>query len=92
MVKTFRHKGLEKLYETSNHQSVSPEHAKRLQIILARLDASASHEDTNLPGLRLHPLHGKYEGFWAVSVSGNSWVIFRFEEGNAIDVDYVDYH
>lgn len=92
MIKTFRHKGLGKLYETGSHQGVSPEHVKRLRIILARLDASASHEDMNLPGLRLHPLHGKYEGFWAVSVSGNWRVVFRFEDGNTVDVDYVDYH
>jgi toxin HigB-1 len=92
MIKTFRHKGLMKMYETGSHQGVNPDHAKRLRAILARLDASASHDDMNLPGLGLHSLRGKYAGFWAVSVSGNWRVVFRFENGNAMDEDYVDYH
>jgi proteic killer suppression protein len=46
----------------------------------------------DLPGLRLHPLKGQMKGFHAVSVSGNWRVIFRFEDGHAVDVDYVDYH
>jgi len=92
VIKTFRHKGLKNLYETGSHQGVKPDHAKRLRIILARLDAGASPEDMDLPGLRLHLLKGKCKGFWAVSVSGNWRVVFRFENGNAIEVDYVDYH
>jgi toxin HigB-1 len=92
MIKTFRHKGLKKLYENGSHQGVNPDHVRRLRVILTRLDASASHEDMDLPGLRLHPLHGKYAGFWAVSVSGNWRVIFKFKDGNAIDVGYIDYH
>ena len=92
MIASFRHKGLRKLYETGSHQGIRPDHARRLRIILARLDASASQEDMNLPGLGLHPLEGKYAGFWAVSVSGNWRVVFRFCDGKAMDVDYVDYH
>lgn len=46
----------------------------------------------NLPGFRLHPLKGALEGYYAVSVSGNWRVIFRFEDGHARDVDYLDYH
>ena len=63
----------------------------RLRLILARLDASAEPEDMNLPGLVLHPLKGSFKGFWSVSISGNWRVIFRFENGNAADVDYLDY-
>jgi proteic killer suppression protein len=92
MIKSFRHKGLKKLYDTGNQRGVKPEHAKRLKLILARLDASQSHQDMNLPGLNLHPLKGDYKGFWAVSVSGNWRVIFRFEDNRAIDIDYLDYH
>jgi proteic killer suppression protein len=55
MIKSFKHKGLKKLYETGSKQGVKPEHATRLRLILARLDASADPEDTNLPGLGLHP-------------------------------------
>ena len=92
MIKSFKHKGLKKLYETGSKQGVKPEHATRLRLILARLDASVDPEDMNLPGLVLHPLKGSLKSFWSVSVSGNWRVIFRFENGNATDVDYLDYH
>ena len=92
MINSFKHKGLKKLFNTGSKQGILPEHASRLRIILARLDASSSPEDMNLPGLALHQLKGPLKGFWSVSVSGNWRVIFRFENGNALDVDYVDYH
>jgi len=59
---------------------------------MARLDASLDPQDMKLPGLDLHALKGPYAGFWAVSVSGNWRVIFRFEGDNVVDVDYLDYH
>lgn len=94
MIKSFKHKGLRQLYESGSKKGVKPNHAKRLRLILARLDASNSPEDMNLPGIALHPLKGSYKGYWSVSVSvsGNWRVIFRFENGNALDVDYIDYH
>ncbi len=92
MIKSFKHKGLKKIYETGSHAGTKPEHTKRLRIILARLDASQNPEDMNLPGLGLHALKGKYKGFWAVSVSGNWRVIFRFQGNEVFDVDYLDYH
>jgi proteic killer suppression protein len=92
MIKGFRHKGLKKLYMTGSRQGVQPEHTSRLRLILARLDASQSPQDMSLPGLDLHPLKGEFKGFWAVSVSGNWRVIFRFEDNNAVDVNYIDYH
>ncbi|MGB5987374.1 MAG: type II toxin-antitoxin system RelE/ParE family toxin [Desulfobacterales bacterium] len=69
-----------------------PEHVTRLRLILARLDASTTAEDMNLPGLNLHRLKGSLKSFWAVSVTGNWRVIFRIENGNATAVDYLDYH
>ena len=92
MIKSFKHKGLKKFYGTGSKQGVKPEHATRLRLILARLDASSDPEDMNLPGLGLHPLKGLLKTFWSVSVSGNWRLIFRFENGNATDVDYLDYH
>jgi proteic killer suppression protein len=92
MIQGFKHKGLKGLYETNSRKGVNPEHVKRLRIILARLDASQNPEDMNLPGLRLHPLKGDLKDFWAVNVSGNWRVFFRFENNHAIDVDYSDYH
>ena len=68
------------------------EHSEKLRDVLARLDAAAAPADMDLPGFRLHPLKGHLKGFWAVTVRANWRVIFRLVEGNALDVDYVDYH
>lgn len=65
---------------------------KRIRAILARLDASREPSDMDVPGLRLHPMKGAYKGFWAVDVSGNWRIVFRFEEGEPHDVDLLDYH
>ena len=92
MIKSFKHKGLKKLYESGSKQGVKPEHANRLRLILARLDAGTAAEDMNLPGLNLHALKGSLKKFWSVSLSGNWRVIFRFEDGYVLDVDYLDYH
>jgi proteic killer suppression protein len=92
MIKSFKHKGLKKLYETGSLQGVRPEHAKRLRLILARLDAIQAPQDMGLPGLNLHPLRGDFEEFWAVSVSGNWRVLFRFEDNSPVDVNYLNYH
>lgn len=67
-------------------------HRERVGDILARLNAAAGPADLDLPGLRLHQLKGAYAGFWAVLVRANWRVIFRFEAGHAVDVDYLDYH
>jgi toxin HigB-1 len=92
MIKSFKHKGLKKLYESGSKRGVEPEHVARLRLILARLDASTAPEDMNLPGLSLHSLKGSLKNYWSVSVSGNWRVIFRFEDGYVLDIDYLDYH
>jgi len=92
VIRKIRHKGLKKLYEEDSAAKVNPDHADKLLRILARLDASSKPQDMNLPGYRLHKLRGEYEGFWTVDVSGNWRVVFRFEEGDATDVDFADYH
>jgi len=68
------------------------EHTEKLRDILARLDAAGAVADMDLPGFRLHPLKGDLRGFWAVTVRANWRVVFRFAEGDAVDVDYTDYH
>lgn len=92
MIRSIRHKGLQRLYEEDNPRGVIYEHAGKLRDILARLDAAGTVADMDLPGFRLHSLKGELEGFWAVTVRANWRVIFRFAEGEAFDVDYVDYH
>jgi proteic killer suppression protein len=45
-----------------------------------------------MPGWRLHALKGNFEGFWSVTITGNWRLIFRFEDGDAFDLDLIDYH
>lgn len=92
MIKSFRHKGLKRLYEEDDARGVAAEHLTKLRNILARLDAAGSAEDMNLPGFNLHALKGPLRGFMAVTVRANWRVIFRFVEGHAFEVDYLDYH
>ncbi|MBI5193982.1 MAG: type II toxin-antitoxin system RelE/ParE family toxin [Nitrospirae bacterium] len=92
MIRSFKHKGLEKFYLTGSKAGITVDHAKRLRLILGRLDASHEPRDMNLPGLRLHKLTGSLEGYWGVEISGNWRVIFRFQEHAVWDVDYLDYH
>ncbi|MGD9826207.1 type II toxin-antitoxin system RelE/ParE family toxin [Desulfobacter sp.] len=82
---------MESIYD-GLRKDVNPDHVKRLRIILARLDAAQSPDDMDLPGLRLHPLKGELNDFWAVDVSGNWRVFFQFENNNVVNVDYNDYH
>ena len=92
MIRSIRHKGLKRLHEDDDPRGVSAEHAQKLRDILARLDAAGAAADMDLPGFRLHPLKGEFKGLWAVSVRANWRVIFRFAGGDALDVDYADYH
>lgn len=93
MIKNFRHKGLKALYENDDKSGLKQDQIKRLRSLLARLDASRVASDMDFPGLRLHPLQGNFSGFYAVDVSGNWRLIFYFDkDGNAIDVDLIDYH
>jgi proteic killer suppression protein len=91
MIGTIRHKGLRRLFEEDDASGVNREHAGKLRNILATLNAARTVAHMDLPGFRLHALKGEYQGFWAVTVRANWRVIFRFD-GDAEDVDYVDYH
>jgi proteic killer suppression protein len=92
VIASFRHRGLKRLYEDDDHRGLSPAHLDKIKRILARLDEAADIRNMALPGFQLHPLKGKLKGLGAVSVSGNWRVVFRFENGNAYDVDLIDYH
>jgi proteic killer suppression protein len=92
MIKTFRHRGLERYFAKGTKSGIQAAHERRIRLILARLNASASPRDMNLPGLRLHELTGNKKGTWAVSVSGNWRITFVFQGTDALDVNYEDYH
>ena len=92
MIRSIRHKGLKRLYQDDDSSGVNPDHVSKLRNILVRLDAARTVADMDLPGFRLHPLKGELKGFYAVTVRANWRVIFRFENGGADQIDYVDYH
>lgn len=92
MIKTFRHRGLKALYDGKRAAKLAPDHIAKLKRILTALDRSRGPDGMDIPGFRLHHLKGAMKGHYAVSVSGNWRVTFRFEEGHAVDVDYIDYH
>lgn len=92
VIRNIRHKGLAGLYYQDQSKGVQQAHIKRLRQILALLDSASVPDDMDAPGLRMHQLKGDMAGYYAVSVSGNWRVIFRFEDGATADVDYVDYH
>ena len=92
MIANFKHKGLAKFYTTGSTAGIQAKHAKRLRLILGRLDVSTQPKDMDLPGLKLHQLTGNRTGIWSVWVSGNWRVTFRFNGENAEIVNYEDYH
>ncbi|GAB6038043.1 type II toxin-antitoxin system RelE/ParE family toxin [Fundidesulfovibrio butyratiphilus] len=92
MIRSFKHKGLETLFLDGSTKGVQAKHAQKLTDILDLLDNARRPEDMGFPGSALHPLKGNRAGFWAVKVSGNWRLIFRMEQGDAHDVDYLDYH
>ena len=92
MIKDFKHKGLKRLYERGDRSGINPNHIKKVERIIANLDAAETIGQMRLPGYRLHELHGDLKGCYAVDVSGNWRIVFRYEDGNASDIDLMDYH
>jgi proteic killer suppression protein len=92
MIHNFRHKGLKQLFESGISSGVNPQHVTRLRRILALLETAETLDDMDLPGLNLHELKGERKGIWSVKVSGNWRVTFKIKQGDAIDVNYEDYH
>ena len=92
MIKSFKHKGLENFFYEGSKMGIRPEHAKKLERILDRLQAAKNVKDMNYPGSYLHQLSGDKDGQYSVRVSGNWRVFFEFIKGDAYIVDYDDYH
>jgi proteic killer suppression protein len=92
MIRSFRHKGLRRLFEDDDRSRLDARDADKIARILARLNRSSGPQDMDVPGFRLHPLKGKLHGFLAVTVRANWRIVFRFEDQDAADVDLVDYH
>jgi len=92
LVRSFRHRGIEKFFRTGSKAGIQAKHAAKLRLQLFALENAKSPSDMNAPGWQLHPLAGRLAGYWAISVSGNWRLTFMFEGEDAVLVDYQDYH
>ncbi len=92
-IRSIRHKALSRLFDHDEKRGLPADQVSKLRRILTALDAASEVEEMKaFPGWRLHALKGDLEGFWSIAISGNWRLIFRFEEGDAFDVDLIDYH
>ena len=92
MIKSFRHKGLQRFFETGSKSGIQASHATKLGLQLAALDQAIRPEDLSAPSWALHPLRGELKDHWALTVNGNWRMVFAFDAGDAVLVDYEDYH
>ena len=92
VIKNFGHRGIEKFFNTGSKVGIQPKHAEKLRLQLFALDNATLPSDMNAPGWKLHRLFGSLADHWAVSVSGNWRLTFKFEGEDAVLVDYQDYH
>ncbi|MEM1153531.1 MAG: type II toxin-antitoxin system RelE/ParE family toxin [Pseudomonadota bacterium] len=92
MIKSFKHKGLEKFFTRGSTAGIQHQHKARLEERLQALHTAFSIDDMDIPGWRLHPLQGDRAGQWAINVSGNWRIVFEFVDGHAYVVNYEDYH
>lgn len=91
-IKSFRHKGLADFFYSGSTKGINAKHATKLETRLDRLDAATCVEDMCLPGYRLHKLAPKSARRWAIAVSGAWRLTFEFNNGDALIVDYEQYH
>ena len=92
MIQKFKHRSLKRLFERDDKSRVRPDQLETIEDILAFLDIATNPQDLDKPGYNLHPLKGNLKGFWSMKVSGNWRIIFRFTQGDAYDVNLIDYH
>jgi toxin HigB-1 len=92
VIRSFKHRGLQKFFSNGSTRGVEARFANRIRLILGRLQAATAPRDMDLPGLVLHQLKGQRVGTWSVRVSGNWRITFRFDGPDVCDVDYEDYH
>jgi toxin HigB-1 len=92
MILNFRHRGLKRFYEKGERSRINSQAADTVEEILTLLDIAEQPGDMDLPGYRLHPLKGDLKGVWAVDVTRNWRITFRFEGKDVCDVNFEDYH
>ena len=92
MIKSFKHKGLKKYFQTGSVAGIQVKHQRKLRMQLTAIDTAQEIDDINLPGFKLHHLKGDRDGIWSITVNGNWRITFEFIDGNAYILNYEDYH
>jgi proteic killer suppression protein len=93
MIESIAHKGLRLLWEKDDPSKLPPEQIEKIGRVLSVLNTAKTLEPLRMiPGFKLHPLSGDLKGYWSVWVTGNYRICFRFEDGKARDINYIDYH
>jgi proteic killer suppression protein len=92
VIRSFKHAGLERFFQTGIKAGIQPSHANRLRLQLFALNRAVTPSDMNAPGWRLHALKGDLAGHFAITVNGNCRMTFRLDGEDAVVVDYQDYH
>jgi len=92
VIRSFKHRGLKRLYERGDRSGVRPDLLDTVERILSVLDAAVTPQALDLPRYRLHPLKGELKGLWSVTVRANWRIVFRFAGTDAFDVELTDYH
>jgi len=92
MIVSFKDRSLKRFYDRGDAGGIRPDLRHRIHTILGRLDISESIDDLRIHSFRLHPLKGDRKGFWSITVRANLRIVFRFNDGNVLDVELTDYH
>jgi toxin HigB-1 len=92
VIRSFKHRGLKRLYEQDDRRGIRGDLIETVERILTVLDSAATPQALDIPRYRLHPLKGEWKGFWSVTVRANWRIVFRFDGTDAFDVELIDYH
>ena len=92
MIRSFKHRGLKRLYERGDRSGIRPDLVDTVERVLTVLDTATTPQALDVPGYRLHPLKGELKGLWSVTVRANWRIIFRFAGTDVFDVELIDYH
>lgn len=92
MIKSFKHKGLKKHFQTGSIAGIQAEYERKLRMQLTAIDTAQAIDDINLPDFKLHLPKGDRDRVWSITVNGNWRITFEFIDGNAYILNYEDYH
>lgn len=92
MIKSFKHKGLKKFFDTGSTAGIDAKQAQKIAVRLEVLNRAIDIDDIDIPGFFLHPLTGNRKGIWSITVTGNWRITFELSDGDVYIVNYEDYH